>query len=169
MKFGSREYFRSLEEIQKRSPPSKEVHSRRSSVEVGGPLGLIRITFDSRLSPRLRRAIIRGFFRHNKAWLRYFRSIAFQHWEHVNIDPHHAEKRGLPLFKGKNFDHPAGRLGFEIRLRRLNLGLTQAELARRTRMVASHISLIERGLVDVRETTYKRLWDATEDVALIKE
>jgi hypothetical protein len=169
MKFGSREYFRYLEELQSRSPSSKADNPRRSSVEIAGALGFIRVTFDSRLSPQLRRAIIRGFFRHNKSWLRYFRSIAFNHMEHVNIDPHHAAKRGLPLFKSKNFDHPAGRVGFEIRLRRLNLGLTQAQLARRTGIVASHISLIERGLVDVRETTYKRLWDATQADILLKE
>jgi DNA-binding XRE family transcriptional regulator len=162
MKFGSREYFRYLEEIQKRSSPSKVDHQRRSSVEVSGPLGLIRVRFDSALSPQLRRAIIRGFFRHNREWLRYFKSIAFKHTEHVNVDPHHAEKRGLPLFQSENFNHPAGRLGFEIRLRRLNLGLTQAELSRRTGIPQSYISQIERGIVAIRADTQLRLLCAME-------
>jgi DNA-binding XRE family transcriptional regulator len=147
--------------IQRSGPRRGENRKRDSFVEISGSLGLIRITFESSHSPQLRRAIVRGFFRHNKAWLRYFRSIAFEHSEHVNVDPHHAEKRGFPLFKNKNFDTPSGHLGSEIQIRRLIIGLTQAELARRTGMQQASISKIERGLMTVRPSTYKRLLEAT--------
>jgi hypothetical protein len=157
MRFGSEKYFQSLVELQRRVSPSGVNRLRHSHVEVGGPLGLIRVTFDSALSPQLRRAIVRGFFRHNREWLGYFRSIAFQHLEHVNIDPHHAEKRGLPLFQSKNFDHPMGRVGSEIQLRRLHLGWSQAELAWRSGVPQSYISKIERGLINVRKDTRRRL------------
>jgi hypothetical protein len=157
MRFGSPEYFRQLEALQERSPISGVNRARHSSIEIGGALGFIRVTFDSKLSPQLRRAIARGFFRHNKEWLRYFRSITLRHAEHVSFDPHRFTERGLPLFEGKSFGDLAGRLGFEIQLARLNLGLSQAQLSQRTGIPQGYISQIERGLVNIRKDTHQRI------------
>jgi DNA-binding XRE family transcriptional regulator len=160
MRFGSPEFFEYLKKLQSRAGARDLIPKRHSFVEVAGALGVVKLSFETHLSPRLRRAIIRGFFRHNKDWLRYFRSISLEHLEHVSTDPLHFVARGLPLFRGETFESPLGRLGTEIQLRRLNLGWSQSELARRSGVPQSHISKIERGLIRVQKTTHARLMRA---------
>ena len=70
------------------------------------------------------------------------------------------ERRGIRLERAPEVESPAGRLGFEIRLARLELGWSQEYLASRAEINRGQLSLIERGKVRVSERTLRRLKQA---------
>jgi hypothetical protein len=160
MKFGSPEYYQYLKEVQLRLPASGVHYKRHSMVEITGVFGIIRLSFASKLPPRLRRVIVRDFFRHNKQWFRYFKTFEFEHEGEVRYDPHRTKKRGFPLFQ---FKRRKSRPGFEIQLKRLSLGWSQKKLSRLSGIPQGHISKIERGLVKMRRGTRMRLLQAMSE------
>jgi DNA-binding XRE family transcriptional regulator len=73
------------------------------------------------------------------------------------------EDREIPLNRALKLVTEEGRIGFEIRMRRLKFGWSQRELSRRSGVDFKQISLIERGRCRIRETTFTRLHWAFKD------
>jgi transcriptional regulator with XRE-family HTH domain len=87
------------------------------------------------------------------------------YWANIDRD----SKRGISLSRAPCLQTKAGRLGFEIRTKRLKLGCTQVALASRAGINASHLSLIERGLSQVQGLTLSKLEDAFRGLASERE
>jgi DNA-binding XRE family transcriptional regulator len=126
-------------------------------MEVSGCLGEISIKVTSHLNARQRRAIALGFFRQIRPFLKYFRTGSAHHSENQLTDFFRNEARGLIIYPSEAISANAGRIGFAIRMQRLEMGLTQEALARRSGIIRSHLSKMERGLCLPRRTTFYQL------------
>jgi hypothetical protein len=91
-----------------------------------------------------------------REWLEYFQVTVLHHCEHV-VGYRELERRGLPLFEHAGLKTPEGNLGFRIRMRRLELGWNQTELARRSLLSVKQLSRLERGHCRMRMITRIRL------------
>jgi hypothetical protein len=135
----------------------RSVYSRSTSFEVTGPLGHLLVRVTSRLAPRQRRELGVAFFRQIRPFLEYFRAAAVTHSESMFRDQFRAEQRGLTLFSASAWESATGRLGFGIRMRRLEKRWSQRDLAIRTGLSDRHLSRIERGLCFPQGATLRRL------------
>src|ERR1044072_8850250 len=112
-----------------------------TSIELISSLGSIGIRIKSRLNSRQRRAIGIEFYKQIKPFLKYFHRFSVHH-EFGGQDFRRDEKRGIPEFQSLSLETPQGQLGFEIRMRRLEFGWSQRELASRAGLSLFHLSKI---------------------------
>jgi DNA-binding XRE family transcriptional regulator len=78
-------------------------------------------------------------------------------------------RRGLTPRGGPDLDTEAGQAGFEIRIKRLDLGLSQEQLAARAGISRNHLSRIELGRMPADSPSIQRVRWALEypkDVAM---
>jgi DNA-binding XRE family transcriptional regulator len=108
----------------------------------------------SRLGKKERRTIVRGFLRQIKPWLFHLREGAIDHPDCAIIRSSRARRRGISIDQGLPFDDPRAKLGYEIRMKRLRMGLTQSELAAQLDISRPHLSAIERGHFTPRAKTW---------------
>jgi DNA-binding XRE family transcriptional regulator len=111
----------------------------------------------SRQGKQERRALIKSFLRQIKPWLQYFKEGAIDHPDCTIIRNQRAKSRGAKADQGQPIDTPAGALGYEIRMKRLKLGLSQSELAKQLQISRPHLSGLERGLHIPHEKTWKTI------------
>lgn len=132
---------------------------RTSFVEVHGTLARISIKISGRLKSRQRRAIAVALLRQVRPLLEHFSGGMIRHGED-STDFRRLEERGLNLFKSSSPCSPNGRLGFAIRMRRLELGLSLRALSSRAGLSVDQISRIERGLSRPQRRTLQSLGKA---------
>jgi DNA-binding XRE family transcriptional regulator len=68
--------------------------------------------------------------------------------------------RGLSLRQAQSTETPEQQLGYEIRMKRLDLGWSQQELAKRSGVQRTHLSRIEHGRLRVLPQTVERILQA---------
>lgn len=129
-----------------------------TTLELRGPDFDLELKLLSRLGKRERRTIVRGFLRQIKPWLKYFKSGAIDHPNCAIIRSTRAIHRGISLDDAPSLENPKGALGYEIRMRRLRLGLSQTELAQRFQISRPHLSAIERG----HHVPHPKTWHALQ-------
>lgn len=140
-----------------------ESREHKTTIEARGGLGGIRIQIFSGLGPQDRRTIGVSLLRSLKPVLRYLRDFEIYH-EGEFLSLPRLEARGLPLTRSPEIDTERGRLGFEIRTRRLKIGWTQQELAERASINFKHLSRIELGQVAVSRSVLKRIQSAFDSM-----
>jgi len=126
-----------------------DAKTQRSVIEASGGAGLIQLKIFTKMPPQARRAIGASLIRSMKPILKYLRNFQILHdgdW----LSLPRLEARGLPLTRSPDLDTEQGRIGFEIRMKRLKIGWTQQELADRASMDFRHLSRIELGTVKAR-------------------
>jgi DNA-binding XRE family transcriptional regulator len=110
---------------------------------------LVELTVRGNQPKRARRAVALALFRALKPTLRQIRLIPRKNWiMHEDWASYwflNDEERGIPLGQALAVDTPEGRLGYGIRIRRLAIGRTQAELARLAGISRTSLISIERG------------------------
>ena len=111
----------------------------------------------SDLGAGARRAVIRSLFVQLKPWIRKFRGAAITHNQCGVVLSGRAKERGFKSIQMESITEEPGRLGFEIRMKRMNSGLTQEELARKLGITRPHLSLIERCLHRPRPRTRRAI------------
>lgn len=147
--------------MQKRiTPLSRGQRERISVLSVPGPTANISLKIECRLPPRQRRTIALAFFRHLRPWVEHMRSASIGHVEEYLPNFARDESRTLSLNSLETYEEDPVKFGFKVRMRRLNLGLSQLDLSLRTGLAINRISLIERGLTDSRIRTRVRLQQA---------
>lgn len=125
-----------------------------TALELRGKEFDLELKLVSRLGKRERRTIIRAFLRHIKPWLFHLRDGAIDHPDCAIIRNTRTWRRGIPTDPGKPFDDPRAKLGYEIRMKRLRMGLTQTELAAQLDISRPHLSAIEKGHFTPRSKTW---------------
>jgi len=115
-------------------------------LELNGPDGSLEVKFISRLSKRERRAVIRSFLIQIRPWIRHFSAGAISHSEYGVIRDRRTIRRGIKDSRAEPLSSMSGALGFGIRMRRLELGLSQSELAGMVGIQRTHLNALERGL-----------------------
>src|SRR5206468_12110226 len=105
-----------------------------------GPVAVLDLRIKSRLNSRQRRLIGVTLMRALSPWLRYFSEYT------VDMD-----RPRLPR------ERTVSQNGFEIRMRRLKAGLTQAELASLTGIHTSSLCAIESGTSQPHRSTLQRI------------
>ncbi|MGK5085910.1 helix-turn-helix transcriptional regulator [Bdellovibrionota bacterium FG-1] len=140
---------------------SRSGDMKRTFIELTNSLVNVRITITSRLSARHRRTFALSFLRLFRPWVeRHFRASLVH--EAPIIDFQKSEDQGIPLFSSAS-DGDALHRGYELRMRRLDLGLTLRDLARASGVGISHLSDLERGLFNPRPLTLRRIDNALLD------
>jgi DNA-binding XRE family transcriptional regulator len=105
----------------------------------------VRFTVEGRLTMRQRRAIALALARDNLSKLECLRETRILHSDGDFSPLTQDYWRGISLAQAPTLASDNGKLGVIIRIRRLALGLTQAELARLAGLTRTHLSRIERG------------------------
>ncbi|MGK5087063.1 helix-turn-helix transcriptional regulator [Bdellovibrionota bacterium FG-2] len=134
---------------------SRSNDRRRSVVDVWNHLYHVRMEIRTNLPAKQRRAIAVYFFKHLRPCLKHDFSISLQH-DTFRGDFEDIKRRGLPTFQSSK-NEKLRKNGFNIRMRRLDLGWTLNELAQASGIDASHLSELERGLYAPRALTLKKL------------
>jgi len=125
----------------------KRFHSYgMTTLQMRGPDTDIDLKLVSRLSKRERRAIVRSFLSQIRPWIGHFSTAAIDHSDDGNVRNRQAICRGVRATKARPLSTISGAFGFEVRMKRLELGTTQAALAESLGIRRSHLSDIERGI-----------------------
>jgi DNA-binding XRE family transcriptional regulator len=140
-----------------------DLKTQTSFISAGGRVGGINLKIISSMPPQARRAIGASLVRSMKPILKYLRNFEFRHESELVSLPR-LEERGFPLDRSPDLDTEKGRIGFEIRMKRLKIGWTQQELADRASVNSRHLSEIELGLVRVRSRTLQKLRGALDSM-----
>lgn len=133
-----------------------DAKTQKSFIDAGGPVGGFQLKIIGCMPPQARRTLGVSLIRSMKPILKYLRNFEIRH-EGEMLSLPRLEERGLPLSRSPDLDTEAGRIGFEIRMKRLKIGWTQQELAARAVVNSRHLSEIELGLVRVRPRTLQKL------------
>jgi DNA-binding XRE family transcriptional regulator len=133
-----------------------DAKAQKSFIEAGGPAVGFQLKIFSSMPPQGRRTVAVSLIRSMKPILKYLRNFDIHH-EGEMVSLPRLEARGLPLSRSPDLDTEQGRVGFEIRMKRLKIGWTQQELADRASMNSHHLSRIELGLVRVRPRTLEKI------------
>lgn len=126
---------------------------------IGTPIGHLYFKIESRLPPRARRTMALAFFRQNRPFFAWIRTASIKHFDSYDFKSVRDVEKGVTVFPGRGVDTALGRLGFRIRMRRLQLGLTQVELAKRASIARGNLSLLERGLRHPRVPTLLAIFE----------
>jgi DNA-binding transcriptional regulator YiaG len=132
---------------------------RITVVTISTAIGTFDFKISSYLPPRARRTLAVELLRQMKPFLHWIRTISLNHFDVEDFNLSRTERRGIPLSMGKGLATRAGRLGFEIRLNRLQLGLSQKDFANRARLSRSYLSRIEHGLTHPKRNTIEIIRD----------
>lgn len=128
-----------------------------TTAAVQGSIGRIQIRIESHLSPQARRSIAVVFFRQLRSFLEYFTAAEVHHSDSGSPDFRREELRGICVPAGAGINTHSGAHGFEIRMKRLEMGWSQRELAEKVGISLQHLSKIERGLCNPHMFTRERL------------
>jgi DNA-binding XRE family transcriptional regulator len=117
-----------------------------TTLELTGPEIDVQIKLVSKLGKRERRTMARSFLQQIRPWTKCFTRTELHH--SVNRRPPVERKisGSIVPFESKTLHARAGAVGFEIRMSRLKLGQSQAQLAEQLGIRRSHLSDIERGI-----------------------
>lgn len=127
----------------------------KTSAEIILPRGAIRIRIEAPYSPQERRALLLAMFRASQPWLKGIRKFDINHFEFIPADRPYSQ--AFLSRVRKPISTQAHRFGCIVRLIRLHSGWTLHDLSRASKISASHLSEIERGLRRVRFSTHLRL------------
>ena len=131
-----------------------------TSLEVETEEFALQLQLISEMGKRERRLIARSFFQWVKPWLKQVARVTRVSVDHAGHAAHISVKsreRQMKEIQAAPIDSPAGALGYEIRMKRLRIGRSQAELARAVGIQRSHLSAIERGLYHPHAETLNRI------------
>ena len=144
-------------QIQRSKHIQNTYQAQTTILELNGPIGSIQMRIRSRLSPRQRRTVGIAFMRQIRPFLEYFSTQSIYHTDHEITDFNRNDQRGLNLFSSADFSSKNAQCGFEIRMRRLEKGLSQQDLATQSGLSNRHLSKIERGICRPTHRTRMRL------------
>jgi DNA-binding XRE family transcriptional regulator len=133
--------------------------ARKTTIEASGGIGGVQVRISSSWAPQLRRTIGLSLIRSMRPILQYLRDFEILH-EGEMLSLPRLEERAPSLESVPDFNTEAGRLGFEIRTKRLMIGWTQQELAERASVNSRHLSEIELGRVKARPWTLQKIQEA---------
>lgn len=134
-----------------------------TTLDLSSPDFELGLTLISKLGKRERRAITLSFLRQIRPW--------FKHFTHQSIN-HNAsgvsfnlrdQERKVKQFHTQPITSLAGRIGFEIRMQRLKIGLSQVLLAKAAGIKRPHLSKIERGLHHPFPQTIQKIKNALKE------
>jgi DNA-binding XRE family transcriptional regulator len=117
-----------------------------TTVSLRGPDSEIEIRIVSRAGRRERRTFVRSFLVQIRPWLSHFRNREISHSGRGLVPGRRVGRDEITPFHSTSVATLAGALGYEIRRKRTELGLTQSDLARSVAIQRSHLSDIERGI-----------------------
>jgi DNA-binding XRE family transcriptional regulator len=117
-----------------------------TTLELRGRDNEVQIKLISRLGMRERRDFVRSFLAQIRPWIRYFHEPIIDHSDRGAVRERPVGRWKVATFRSSPVSTLPGAFGFEIRNRRRELGLTQAECARRLEIQRTHLSEIERGI-----------------------
>lgn len=117
-----------------------------TTLELHGPNSVLQLKFISRGDKRERRAFVRSFLAQIRPWLKYFKEPVINHSGRGFIREKPVGRSRINIFQSSPISTLSGSLGYEIRKKRIELGLTQSELAQMLAIQRSHLSDIERGI-----------------------
>ncbi len=118
---------------------------RHTRISLRGVAAKMTIEIESAGSINEDKEFVKSFVRHIRPWLKYFNRSEITHHD---------------LNRACGIESPHARAGFEIRIQRLKLGLTQKKLADLSNLSQRHVSLIERAKIWPREQTLKQIKQA---------
>lgn len=139
-----------------------------TSLEIETESFALQLQLISEMNQRERSLIARSFFQWVKPWLEQVTRVTHVSMDHTGHAAHISLKsrnRKLREFRISAIDTPAGKLGYEIRMRRLKIGRSQAELAGAVGIQRSHLSALERGLYRPKPGTLTQIWKVLTDWA----
>jgi DNA-binding XRE family transcriptional regulator len=141
-------------EIERKTVESPFPGHSRSEIHLSA--GFVKCTLSLRgpISKRMRRTMLVSVFR---ALVPVFRELSgyITHAESAPLNRFREEERGISLKQSPEATTSPQRLGFQIRIRRLKLKLTQAELAGLCEIRPSHLCELERGRCNPRPGTLR--------------
>jgi hypothetical protein len=140
-----------------------EPKTRKTTIEATGGIGGVQVRISSSWAPQLRRTIGLSLIRSMRPILQYLRDFEILH-EGEMVSLPRLEERAPSLESAPDFNTEAGRLGFEIRTKRLMIGWTQQELAERAKTNFRHLSRIELGRVKVRRALLIRIQESFNSI-----
>lgn len=123
-----------------------------TTLELSGPDMAMELKLVSRQLPRERRAVVRQFFQQLKPLLKHFDRRVVDH-SPGGVRRLRNLERGVDAFSSGKHET----LGFEIRMKRLSLGLSQEQFAKQIGIQRSHLSDLERGLCHPRKKLREKL------------
>lgn len=126
----------------------------------------LQIRLVSKLSKRERRTLARSLFTQIKPWMKTITRASIGHASHGLIIDQRNQQRIVRALQSRSIDTPTGRFGFDIRMQRLKLGLSQDEFASKLGINRSHLSRIERGLHLPRTKLQSELTEALKGLEM---
>lgn len=117
-----------------------------TTLELRGPDSELQLRFLLKGDKRTRRSCVRSFLVQIRPWLRYFHEPIIDHSRRGLIRERPVGRSGINIFKSNSLSELSGAVGYEIRRKRIELGLSQETLARKIEIQRSHLSDIERGI-----------------------
>jgi len=117
-----------------------------TTLSLRGPDSEIELRIVSRASRRERRNFVRTFLIQIRPWLERFRDPEISHSGRGPVPGRRVGRDTINLFQSASMATLSGSAGYVIRKKRIELGLTQTELAQGIGIHRSHLSDIERGI-----------------------
>ena len=117
-----------------------------TTLELRGPSAEIQLRIISRGEIRERRALVRSFLVQIRPWLRHFKSPVIGHSGRGLTRELPTARGEMKVFQSNPVSTLPGAFGYAIRMKRFELGLSQAQLAHILEIQRSHLSDIERGI-----------------------
>lgn len=128
-----------------------------TTLELRGPDSDLQIKFLCQLGKRERRTFIRGFLTQIRPWLHYFYEPIIDHTGKGRVREKPVGRWRVNTFQSSPVGTLPGALGYGIRKKRMELGLTQAQLAAMLEIQRTHLSEIERGIHLPNSRTRQRI------------
>jgi DNA-binding XRE family transcriptional regulator len=116
-----------------------------SALELSGPKAEMHIKLLCRLGKRERRILLRGLLGQVRPWMSEITTAVIDHTHDGEIRTRRSREREIAFADSISFESPATTIGFQIRIRRSELGRSQSWLARESGITRSHLSDLERG------------------------
>jgi DNA-binding XRE family transcriptional regulator len=117
-----------------------------SSISYGSNKMILQITLHSETSPKLRRVILLSTIKQLRPCIEKWKAFFIEHGDYPLYSPFMYENRGIHEPSAVDLHSEHGKIGAWVRVRRIQLGMTQRELAKRLGSTAASISKIERGI-----------------------
>ena len=134
------------------------IEGRTSILELSGSVAHLTLRIQSRMAPKQRRMIAVTFLKQIRPWLSYFQGAKLTHLGEGYL-PNFArdQNQALLLRQFPGIQTSESQFGFEVRMQRLKMGLSQEKLAAMIKTSPCRISLIERGMVQMRKSTMQKI------------
>jgi DNA-binding XRE family transcriptional regulator len=131
----------------------------RSRLNISFPQGALNLVLDVSLPQEARRARLLAI---GQRILPIIKELSPSILVQISHEGGHSKFswESVSLREALAIDEPARKLGFRIRMARLDSGLRQLDLAKRAGINRSHLSDLERGLSEPSKETLDRIWEA---------